>query len=66
MNRDKHEMEQIHILWSSDPDMTVDAQLISVCSNAESANHALWLNGDSGFIEVRNVSTYKREKAGES
>lgn len=52
----------IYLLWSSDPEATVDPQLISVCADKESADHAFWQNGENGYIEIRSVYKYKRRK----
>ncbi len=52
----------IYLLWSSEPETTVDPQLISVCADKESADHAFLLNGENGFIEERPVHRYNRNK----
>lgn len=52
-------MDTVYCLWSSDPDQTVDAKLISICADKASADHAFWQNGEDGFIEKRTLEGLK-------
>lgn len=52
-------MEFVYCLWSSDPDQTIDATLISICADKASEDHAFWQNGEDSFIEKRKLAGLK-------